>query len=173
MASPIKLESKLQAAAAANAGDASFRIAFGRDTGLHRRPRGGSHERIELQPECMESRLTKSACPIHRNWGHFIVLQRGDHHQVKLLVVEPWQRLSMQRHLHRAEHWHVVSGTGVLELAEGPRRLTVGDSVDIGVRAWHRLSNAGASPLLVIEVQLGDYLGEDDIERANDMTNHG
>lgn len=115
--------------------------------------------------------MTKTTGPVHRHWGHFIVLHRGDRHQVKLLVVEPWQRLSMQRHLHRAEHWHVVSGAGVVELAEGPRPLSLGDSVDIGVRAWHRLSNAGASPLLVIEVQHGDYLGEDDIERANGMTN--
>lgn len=113
--------------------------------------------------------MNDTTLTVQRPWGRFIVLDRGDRHQLKLLVVDPWQRLSLQRHFHRAEHWHVLSGSAVAELAQGPLALSVGDSVDIAVQVWHRLGNAGPSALVVVEAQHGTYLGEDDIERADSV----
>jgi mannose-6-phosphate isomerase len=103
-----------------------------------------------------------------RPWGSFHTLEEGPGYKVKRLVVLPGQRLSLQKHRHRAEHWVVVSGTatvtsGTRMLRLGPRACTV-----IPRQAWHRIENRGRTPLLVIEVQHGEYLGEDDIIRKQD-----
>jgi mannose-1-phosphate guanylyltransferase/mannose-6-phosphate isomerase len=109
----------------------------------------------------------------YRPWGHYQTLALGARHQVKRIVVNPGQRLSLQVHAQRSEHWTVAEGTG--EVTVGPdmknlktRSLTPGQSIDIPRGAIHRLANRGAAPLTLIEVQNGDYLGEDDIVRLED-----
>ncbi|MEM8812134.1 MAG: mannose-1-phosphate guanylyltransferase/mannose-6-phosphate isomerase [Pseudomonadota bacterium] len=107
----------------------------------------------------------------HRPWGTFDVLNEGPGFKVKLITVKPGAMLSLQRHQRRSEHWVVVSG--VAEVTHGDARETVAvdGSVSIPVGAWHRLSNPGPGPLRIVEVQIGGYLQEDDIERAGDVYN--
>lgn len=101
----------------------------------------------------------------HRPWGSFTVLADQPDHKVKRLIVKPGRRLSLQRHKHRREHWLVVSGSG--EVTRNKERLLLqpGDSIDIGVGDIHRVQNGGTVDMVFIEIQLGDYFGEDDIER--------
>ena len=102
-------------------------------------------------------------------WGFFEVIGNGGAgYQVKRIVVEPGARLSLQRHLHRAEHWVVVAGIADVTIGTETRRLLENQSAFIGLHEVHRLANPGEEPLVVIEVQYGDYLGEDDIERLAD-----
>ena len=103
-----------------------------------------------------------------RPWGSFKILAAGERYQVKRLVVNPGAKLSLQSHRHRAEEWTVVNGTAHVTLDD--ERLTVpeGGTVSVAVGARHRLQNPGRIPLVVIEVQLGSYLEEDDIERYDD-----
>ena len=104
----------------------------------------------------------------HRPWGHYIVLADEPGHKVKRIVVKPGQRLSLQRHRHRSEHWYFIEGNAMVRngLTEVP--VEPGESIDIPRLAWHRVGNPGKTPVVFIEVQTGDYLGEDDIERAED-----
>ena len=83
-------------------------------------------------------------------------------------MVEAGQRLSYQRHHRRAEHWFVVTGTALVTLDDVDHELTPGQAVDIPLGAAHRIRNPGSEPLVFIEVQRGDYFGEDDIVRLND-----
>jgi mannose-6-phosphate isomerase-like protein (cupin superfamily) len=76
--------------------------------------------------------------------------------------------LSLQRHRRRSEHWHIVRGTGLVTRGGEQIRLAEGDSLDIPLGTVHRVQNPGESPLVIIEVQRGDYFGEDDIERLED-----
>jgi mannose-1-phosphate guanylyltransferase/mannose-6-phosphate isomerase len=103
-----------------------------------------------------------------RPWGYFDSMERGPGYQVKRLCVKPLGLLSLQLHRHRSEHWVVVRG--VAEATVGTRTVVLreNESVDIPPGMLHRLHNPGATPLEVIEVQTGDYLGEDDIVRVDD-----
>jgi mannose-1-phosphate guanylyltransferase / mannose-6-phosphate isomerase len=103
-----------------------------------------------------------------RPWGSYRSVDVGEHHQVKRLVVDPGHRLSLQRHRHRAEHWVVVEGTALIVCGEESRLLHENESAFIPVGCRHRLENPGSTPLHLVEVQVGDYLGEDDIERFAD-----
>jgi mannose-6-phosphate isomerase len=103
-----------------------------------------------------------------RPWGSYAVLAEGDQFKVKTLEVRPGQRLSYQRHKRRAEHWFVVAGQGVITLDDGTIEARPGDSVDVPRGAAHRIQNTGSVPLVVVEVQHGDYFGEDDIVRLDD-----
>jgi mannose-6-phosphate isomerase len=103
-----------------------------------------------------------------RPWGSFTVIDASAGYQVKRIEVEVGRRQSYQRHLHRAEHWVVVAGVAAVLVEGAHRTMRGGDSIDIPRRAAHRLSNGGHERLVVIEVQRGDYLGEDDIERLDD-----
>lgn len=103
-----------------------------------------------------------------RPWGSFTVLADGKDHKVKRLVVTPGRRMSLQRHRFRSEHWHVVSGTGLVTRGKKQMRVAEGASVDIPAGMLHRVQNVGAKDLLIIEVQRGEYFGEDDIERIED-----
>jgi mannose-1-phosphate guanylyltransferase/mannose-6-phosphate isomerase len=105
---------------------------------------------------------------VHRPWGSYQGLDRGDHFQVKRIVVKPGGRLSLQKHLHRAEHWVVVRGTARVTIGEQTRDLHENESIDVPINAIHRLENPGKIPLEIIEVQTGAYLGEDDIVRLDD-----
>ena len=103
-----------------------------------------------------------------RPWGHYVVLADTGTFKVKEIVVQPGQRLSMQRHQHRREHWHILGGAALVELAGQEQQLKKGDSVDIPPQTWHRLANTGSTNVSLIEIQTGGYFGEDDIERAHD-----
>ncbi len=91
-----------------------------------------------------------------------------DHCKVKRIVVYPGKRLSLQRHQYRAEHWYILSGTAAVRSGDTEARAGVGESVDIPEKALHRLGNSGKENLVIIEVQRGEYCGEDDIERFED-----
>jgi mannose-6-phosphate isomerase len=104
-----------------------------------------------------------------RPWGSFDVLADGAAHwKVKYLTVLPGKRLSYQSHEHRSEHWTIVQGTAEVLLDGATHVLGVGDSIDVPVRAKHRIGNPGDEPMVFVEVQLGDYFGEDDITRFED-----
>jgi mannose-6-phosphate isomerase len=103
-----------------------------------------------------------------RPWGAWQVLDAGPGWQVKRLEVRPGQRLSYQTHARRSEHWTVVSGTATCLLDGKTVVLRVGQYVDVPKGTPHRISNLHDDDLVVIEVQSGDYLGEDDIVRLED-----
>jgi mannose-1-phosphate guanylyltransferase/mannose-6-phosphate isomerase len=105
---------------------------------------------------------------VYRPWGYYESIDAGERFQVKRLMVKPGARLSLQRHRRRAEHWVVVSGEALVTRGDEELRLAANQSTYIPTGAMHRLENVGAEPLFVIEVQSGDYLGEDDIERFAD-----
>lgn len=103
-----------------------------------------------------------------RPWGRYFSVDRGDGYQVKRIEVLAGKRLSYQTHAHRAEHWFVVQGEGVVTLEGVDMRLTPGEAIDIPLGAAHRMANPAADLLVFVEVQRGDYLGEDDIVRLSD-----
>ncbi len=108
---------------------------------------------------------------VHRPWGTYEGIDEGTRYQVKRIVVKPGGRLSLQRHQRRAEHWIVVSGTARVTIDERVFDLHPNESTHVPLGAVHRLENPGKEPLYMIEVQCGDYLGEDDIERLEDVYN--
>lgn len=103
-----------------------------------------------------------------RPWGNYTVLSDEDDHKVKRIVVKPAKRLSYQTHARREEHWYVVSGTATVTLDGEDRRVGPGEAVDIATGMAHRVANESAEDLVFIEVQRGDYFGEDDIVRLED-----
>lgn len=105
----------------------------------------------------------------HRPWGWFESLAIGDRFQVKRIVVHPGAALSLQSHHHRAEHWIVVQGTAKVTIDKETRLVTENQSVYIPLGAVHRMENPGKLPMVLIEVQTGSYLGEDDIVRYEDI----
>ena len=108
-----------------------------------------------------------------RPWGSFYVVDEGSGFKVKRIVVTPQGRLSLQSHKHRSEHWTVVSGEATVTVGDAVQTLTRGESVDIPQGFVHRLENFGRGDIQVIEVQFGDYLGEDDIVRYDDVYQRG
>jgi mannose-1-phosphate guanylyltransferase/mannose-6-phosphate isomerase len=105
----------------------------------------------------------------HRPWGWFESLVKGNRFQVKRIVVQPGAALSLQSHHHRAEHWIVVEGTARVTIDDTSRLVTENQSVYIPLGAVHRMENPGKVPMVLIEVQTGSYLGEDDIIRYEDV----
>jgi len=103
-----------------------------------------------------------------RPWGTFTVLYEGDSHKVKRIEVLPGKRLSYQKHAQRAEHWFVVQGTAKVTLDDRDITVAAGEAIDIPVGAAHRIENPGKELLIFVEVQRGNYLGEDDIVRLQD-----
>ena len=101
-------------------------------------------------------------------WGYFRVVEGGEGYKVKRIVVEPGARLSLQKHVHRAEHWVVVAGVADVTVGAETKRLGENQSVFIPRGEVHRLANPGEQLLIVIEVQYGEYLGDDDIVRLED-----
>lgn len=104
----------------------------------------------------------------HRPWGWFESLALGERFQVKRICVKPGASLSLQSHNHRSEHWIVVEGTAKVTIDEDVRLVTEGQSVYVPLGAVHRMENPGKLPMVLIEVQIGTYLGEDDIIRYED-----
>lgn len=105
----------------------------------------------------------------HRPWGWFESLTLGTRFQVKRICVKPGGKLSLQSHHHRAEHWIVVEGTAQVTIGDTVRLLSENESVYVPLGAIHRLENPGKVPVMMIEVQTGTYLGEDDIKRYDDI----
>jgi mannose-6-phosphate isomerase len=103
-----------------------------------------------------------------RPWGNFTVLEDGPGYKIKRIVVMPKHRLSLQMHYHRSEHWIVVSGTALVTCNGEERLLNSNQSTYVPPCTKHRLENPGVIPLILIEVQNGQYLGEDDIVRFHD-----
>jgi mannose-1-phosphate guanylyltransferase / mannose-6-phosphate isomerase len=106
---------------------------------------------------------------VYRPWGHYESVDSGERFQVKRLVVAPGGILSLQKHLHRAEHWVVVRGTAEVTVGDIKKIVHENESAYIPIGAVHRLANPGKIPLELIEVQTGSYFGEDDIIRLEDV----
>ena len=105
---------------------------------------------------------------VYRPWGNYESIDSAERFQVKRITVKPGERLSLQKHHHRAEHWIVVKGTALVTCGEKEFLLSENESTYIPIGEVHRLENPGKIPLELIEVQSGTYLGEDDIERFDD-----
>ncbi len=112
----------------------------------------------------------KSSAPDtdYRPWGYYTVLADELDHKVKRICVYEGRRLSLQRHHRRAEHWYIVAGTATVTVDGVDVTITRGGAIDIPRGSLHRIMNAGNALLTFIEVQTGDYFGEDDIERLED-----
>ena len=105
---------------------------------------------------------------VYRPWGSYDSIDMGERFQAKRLIVNPGKKLSLQSHAKRAEHWVVVKGVATVTKDEDTFLLNENESTYIPIGTKHRLENAGAEPLEIIEVQSGSYLGEDDIVRYDD-----
>lgn len=121
-----------------------------------------AHEYIKVYHKILENREN------YRPWGHYEDLLEWDDHKIKELIVNPGERLSLQKHQRRAEHWTVVTGEALVTVGENEILLKSGQSVDIPRGKVHRIMNPGDIPLVIVEVQMGDYFGEDDIIRLED-----
>ena len=106
---------------------------------------------------------------VYRPWGTYESIHLGDKHRVKHIVVSPGGKLSSQYHHHRAEHWIIVSGSAEVTVGDSTWMMSENESLFIPVGEVHRLHNPGSEPMHLIEVQYGDYLGEDDIVRLDDI----
>ncbi len=106
-----------------------------------------------------------------RPWGTYEVIAEGKGYKVKRIEVNPGHRLSLQMHQSRSEHWVIVIGEAIVTLEEREIRLRTNEEALIPPRTKHRVANPGTGPLIFIEVQCGDYLGEDDITRFEDDYN--
>jgi mannose-1-phosphate guanylyltransferase / mannose-6-phosphate isomerase len=106
---------------------------------------------------------------IYRPWGFYQTADLGARYQVKRICVHPGGRLSLQKHFHRSEHWVVVRGAAEVTVGAEVRLVHENESIYVPIGAVHRLANPGKIPLELIEVQVGSYLGEDDIVRLDDV----
>lgn len=132
--------------------------------------KGNSQEikTIVKQLKGRDSNLHHIHLTAHRPWGTYTVLEDTPKYKIKRIEVKPGKRLSLQKHFHRNEHWTVVSGTASITLNDKEFILRANESTYIKMGDIHRLSNEGKVPVIIIEVQIGDYLGEDDIVRLHD-----
>jgi len=105
---------------------------------------------------------------VHRPWGTYTILEDSSNYKIKRIKVKQGKRLSLQKHLHRNEHWIVVSGTATVIVGDSTTTLRENESTYIKMGEIHRLENQGKIPVVLIEVQVGSYLGEDDIIRLDD-----
>jgi glycosyltransferase involved in cell wall biosynthesis/mannose-6-phosphate isomerase-like protein (cupin superfamily) len=121
-----------------------------------------AHDYVDVYHRILEDREN------YRPWGHYENLLERNDHKIKELIVNPGERLSLQKHRRRAEHWTVVSGKALVTVAEKEILLKPGQSVDIPTGTVHRIMNPGDTQLVIVEVQMGDYFGEDDIIRLED-----
>jgi mannose-6-phosphate isomerase-like protein (cupin superfamily) len=125
--------------------------------------KGSSHRKAELRL------YTEDHPPIwSRPWGSFQSFAIGTRHQVKHIIVEPGKRLSLQLHHHRSVHWVVLRGTALVVVNAAEKLVYDNESIFIPVGATHRIANPGKIALEIIEVQIGEYLGEDVIIRVED-----
>lgn len=124
-------------------------------------------EKLQLG-NAKQMELTEVHSTVHRPWGTYTVLEDNDNFKIKRIVVKPGKRLSLQKHMHRSEHWTVVSGTATVRVGEREMTICRNESTYISIGEVHRLGNDGKIDLAIIETQVGEYLGEDDIIRLSD-----
>ena len=115
-----------------------------------------------------QSELTKMHNLVYRPWGTYEVLYAHDNYKIKRIVVNPGKRLSLQKHLHRNEHWIVVKGEATVQVGDSIKIVSENESTYIKQNELHRLSNESDKPIVLIEAQVGSYTGEDDIIRIED-----
>jgi mannose-1-phosphate guanylyltransferase/mannose-6-phosphate isomerase len=125
-------------------------------------------KRLVARLKTVAPEVTESHLKVHRPWGSYQSVDNGDRHQVKRITVKAGERLSLQKHHHRSEHWIVVRGTARVTVNELVKIVHENESIYIPIGAVHRLENPGKILLELIEVQTGSYLGEDDIIRIED-----
>jgi len=125
-------------------------------------------KRLVAKLKSVAPAVTEDHLKVHRPWGSYQSIDNGERHQVKRIVVKPGNRLSLQKHHHRSEHWIVVRGTARVTVNELVKVVHENESIYIPIGAVHRLENPGKILLELIEVQTGSYLGEDDIIRIED-----
>jgi mannose-1-phosphate guanylyltransferase / mannose-6-phosphate isomerase len=125
-------------------------------------------KRLVAKVRNLAPKVTEEHIKVHRPWGSYQSVDNGDRHQVKRIIVKPGNRLSLQRHHHRSEHWIVVRGTALVTVDDLVKTVHENESIYIPMGAVHRLENPGKIQLELIEVQTGSYLGEDDIIRIED-----
>jgi mannose-1-phosphate guanylyltransferase/mannose-6-phosphate isomerase len=133
-----------------------------------RREDGERMRQVVNEIKTVSPTLTQDHLKVHRPWGSYHSVDRGDRFQVKRIVVKQGGRLSLQMHHHRAEHWVVVRGTARVTIGDNVTVLQENESIYVPSGARHRLENPGKIDLELIEVQTGSYLGEDDIVRIED-----
>lgn len=132
----------------------------------------GESQRVKELVDQLKKEKSKEALDhltTHRPWGNFTILDEGERYKIKRIVVDPLQRLSLQMHYHRSEHWVVIKGTAKVTCGEEVSLLHENESIYISKSTIHRLENPGKVPLEIIEVQVGEYVGEDDIVRVEDV----
>ena len=132
------------------------------------RDRAQDVKKVVQQLKLMEHESYKLHRTVHRPWGTYTTLEEGDRFKIKRIVVKPGASLSLQMHYHRSEHWVVVSGTAKVVNGESTFLVRSNESTFIPAGHRHRLENPGLMDLVMIEVQSGDYVGEDDIVRFDD-----
>ena len=125
-------------------------------------------KRLVAKVKMAAPEVTQNHLKVHRPWGSYQSVDTGDRHQVKRITVKSGERLSLQKHHHRSEHWIVVRGTAQVTVNELVKIVHENESIYIPIGAVHRLENPGKILLELIEVQTGSYLGEDDIIRIED-----
>ncbi|WP_315759585.1 MULTISPECIES: mannose-1-phosphate guanylyltransferase/mannose-6-phosphate isomerase [unclassified Bradyrhizobium] len=125
-------------------------------------------KRLVAKLKTVAPEVTEAHIKVHRPWGSYQSVDNGERHQVKRIIVKPGQRLSLQKHYHRSEHWIVVRGAARVTVNETVKTVHENESIYIPMGAVHRLENPGKILLELIEVQTGSYLGEDDIIRIED-----
>ena len=131
---------------------------------------------VKLAVDALKKKGAKQAVEFpmdHRPWGWFESLVVGSRFQVKRIHVHPGASLSLQSHFHRSEHWIVVEGTARVTVDDEVKLVTENESVYIPLGAVHRMENPGKMPMVLIEVQTGSYVGEDDIVRYEDVYARG
>jgi mannose-1-phosphate guanylyltransferase/mannose-6-phosphate isomerase len=136
--------------------------------------KGGEAEKVKSVVAMLKERRRPEATAhprVYRPWGYFQSVDSGERYQVKRIVVKPGQRLSLQKHHHRAEHWIVVKGAAEVTRGEDVHVVHENESIYLPIGSIHRLANPGKIDLELIEVQTGSYLGEDDIIRIEDVYN--
>ncbi len=136
---------------------------------VSRRDRVQEVKRIVERLKERKSPLAETHQTVSRPWGTYTVLEEGAGYKIKRIVVHPGQKLSLQRHKQRTEHWVVIEGTAKVANGASEKILRANESTFIAMGEKHRLENPGSTPLTIIEVQTGSYLGEDDIERFEDV----
>lgn len=130
--------------------------------------KGESHNVKQIVNELKDDEVSKIHTTAYRPWGSYSVLEVANGYKIKKIVVNVGKRLSLQKHFHRNEHWIVVSGTASVEIDGVKQLVRANESVYIKMGQIHRLSNDGKIPLVLIEAQVGEYTGEDDIVRFED-----
>lgn len=130
----------------------------------------GSSQKVKqvVQTLRKNSQLHHIHLTAHRPWGTYTILEDTPGYKIKRIVVKPGKRLSLQKHYHRNEHWIVVSGTATVRVGETTKIIRPNESTYIKMGEVHRLSNDGVIPVVLIEAQVGEYTGEDDIVRIDD-----